>query len=64
MTGAAITASFMAFKVLLMYRRNMKKMVEAYLNDDRALTVTLDENGVELNKGGTHIMRVAGTKWL
>ena len=33
-------------------------MVDAYLSDDRASTVTLDENGVELNKDGSQIMRV------
>lgn len=56
--GAALAATFIAFIVLFIIRRNMKKMVDAYLNDDRASTVTLDENGVELNKGGTQIMRV------
>ena len=55
---AAITASFMALIVLLIYRRNMKKMVDAYLNDDRASTVTLDENGIELNKGGSQVTRL------
>ncbi len=55
---AAITASFMALIVLLIYRRNMKKMVDAYLNDDRPSTVTLDENGIELNKGGSHVTRL------
>lgn len=58
LTGAAITASFMALLVLFMCWRNMKKMLDAYLNDDRDSTVTLDENGVELNKGGSQIMRV------
>ena len=33
-------------------------MADAYLNDGRASTVTLDENGVELNKDGSEIMRV------
>ena len=55
---AAITASFMALIVLLIYRRNMKKMVDAYLNDDRPSTVTLDENGIELNKGGSQVTRL------
>jgi len=36
----------------------MNKMVDAFLSDDRASTVTLDENGVELNKGGSQIVRV------
>ena len=56
--GAALAASLMAFVVLFIYRRNMNKMVDAYLSDDRASTVTLDENGVELNKDGSQIMRV------
>lgn len=56
--GAALAASFMAFVVLFIYRRNMNKMVDAYLSDDRASTVTLDENGVELNKDGSQIIRV------
>lgn len=58
LTGAALAASFMAFIVLFIYRSNMKKMVDAYLNDDKISTVTLDENGVELNKGGSQIIRV------
>ena len=56
--SAALTASFMAFLVLFLYRSNMKKMVDAYLKDGRASTITLDENGVELNKGGSQVMRV------
>ena len=58
LTGAALAASFMAFIVLFIYRINMSKMVDAYLNDARVSTVTLDENGVELNKGGSQIMRL------
>ena len=58
LTGAAITASFMASIVLLMYRKNLDKIVDDYLSDDRVSIVTLDENGVELNKGGSQIIRV------
>lgn len=59
LTGAAVIASFMAFIMLFIYKKNMNKMVDAYLNDDRPSTVTLDESGVELNKGGSQIMRVS-----
>ena len=58
LTGAALAASFMAFIVLIIYRINMKKMVDAYLSDARVSTVTLDEIGVELNKGGSQIIRI------
>ena len=58
LTGAVLAASFMAFVFLIIYRINMKKMVDAYLNYARVSTVTLDESGVELNKGGSQIMRL------
>jgi len=29
-----------------------------FLNDDRTSTVTLDDNGVEINKGDTQIIRI------
>ena len=57
-TGAVLASTFMAFVVLFIYRKNMTKMVEAYLNDGRTSMITLDEKGVELNKNGSEIMRV------
>ena len=44
--------------VAYLYRNNMKKMVERYLADERTSVVTLDENGVEINKEGGEIVRL------
>lgn len=57
--SAAVTATFIAFIVLLIYRINMGKMVEKNLSDDRASTVILDENGVEFSKEGSMVIRLA-----
>lgn len=57
-TGAVLASTFMAFVVLFIYRKNMSKMVQAYLNDGRTSMITLDEKGVELNKNGSEVMRV------
>ena len=37
----------------------MKKMVDGYLADDRPSVVTLDENGVEIEKTGSQAIRLA-----
>ena len=37
----------------------MKKMVDGYLADDRPSIVTLDENGVEIEKTGSQAVRLA-----
>ena len=50
--GAATAAT-----AVILFR--MKKMVEAYLADDRPSVVTLDENGVEIEKTGSQAVRLA-----
>ncbi len=37
----------------------MKKMVDGYIADDRPSVVTLDENGVEIEKTGSQAIRLA-----
>ena len=43
--------------ILVLLRMN--KMVDAYLADDRPSVVTLDENGVEIEKTGSQAVRLA-----
>jgi hypothetical protein len=66
-----LTVSFTAMRVLTMafagvavittcmFLLRMKKMVDAYLADDRQSVVTLDENGVEIEKVGSEAVRLA-----
>lgn len=56
--GVVLVITGLAFILLIANQINMNKMVNAYLNDDRTSTVTLDEKGVELNKGGSQVIRV------
>ena len=57
-TGVVLVITGLALLLLIVYQINMNKMVIAYLNDNRTSTVTLDEKGVELNKGGSQVIRV------
>jgi len=43
--------------VVILFR--MKKLVDGYLADDRPSVVTLDENGVEIEKTGSQAVRLA-----
>ncbi len=66
-----ITASFNATKILVtvfsaaaaaatvVILLRMNKMVDGYLADDRPSVVTLDENGVEIEKVGSESVRLA-----
>ncbi|MBQ6438918.1 MAG: hypothetical protein IJJ06_02110 [Mogibacterium sp.] len=66
-----ITGSFNAMKILtavfagvasvatIAILLRMKKMVDGYLEDDRPSVVTLDENGVEIEKTGAQAVRLA-----
>ena len=56
--GVVLVITGLALILLIANQINMNKMVNAYLNDDRTSTVTLDEKGVELNKGGSQVIRV------
>ena len=56
--GVVLVITGLAFILLIANQINMNKMVNAYLSDDRTSTVTLDEKGVELNKGGSQVIRV------
>ena len=56
--GVVLVITGLAFILVIANLINMNKMVSAYLNDDRTSTVTLDEKGVELNKGGSQVIRV------
>lgn len=46
-----------AATVVILFR--MKKMVDGYIADDRPSVVTLDENGVEIEKTGAEAVRLA-----
>ena len=66
-----ITASFNATKILVIVFSaaaaaatvvillRMNKMVDGYMTDDRPSVVTLDENGVEIEKAGSEAVRLA-----
>ena len=56
--GVVLVITGLALILLIANQINMNKMVNAYLNDDRTSTVTLDEKGVEVNKGGSQVIRV------
>lgn len=56
--GIVLVITGLALILLIANQINMNKMVNAFLNDDRTSTVTLDEKGVELNKEGTQVVRV------
>lgn len=45
--------------VVLLYDRVMMKQVRGFLEDDRSSVVTLDEMGIEINKGDSQIVRLA-----
>lgn len=53
MTAAAMTAILLG----VMYSA-MKKRVKLFLEDERASTITLDDKGVEINKGDSQIIRL------
>lgn len=54
MTVAAITALISA-----LFYYAMKKRVKMILEDERESTITLDDNGVEINKGNSQVIRIA-----
>ena len=60
-TTKILTAVFAAFAsvttIVILLR--MKKMVDGYMADDRPSVVTLDDNGVEIEKTGAQAVRLA-----
>lgn len=56
-TALAVVAC--AALVVLLYDRVMMKQVRGFLEDDRSSVVTLDEMGIEINKGDSQIVRLA-----
>ena len=60
-TTRILTALFAAFAsvttIVILLR--MKKMVDGYMADDRPSVVTLDDNGVEIEKTGSQAVRLA-----
>ena len=55
---AAVFAAAAAIVTIIVYAR-MQKLVDSYLADDRPSVVTLDENGVEIEKTGSQAVRLA-----
>ena len=56
-TAMAVVAC--AALVAFLYDRIMMKQVRGFIEDDRPSVVTLDEMGVEINKGDSQIVRLA-----
>jgi ABC-type transport system involved in cytochrome bd biosynthesis fused ATPase/permease subunit len=54
----AVFAAFAAVATIFILIR-MKKMVDGYAKDDRLSVVTLDDNGVEIEKTGSQAIRLA-----
>ena len=59
MTILIMAFSAMALVVTVIYLFRLKKMLDGYLADDRPSIVTLDENGVEIEKTGSQAVRLA-----
>lgn len=55
----AMTAAAMAALVGAVIYSAMKKRVKMFLEDERSSTIILDDNGVEINKEGSQIVRLA-----
>jgi len=55
--GVIVCAVMLVFDVAFLI--NLGRLVDRYLADERASTVILDENGVELDKEGTQTVRLA-----
>ena len=51
--------STVAVVFTIMYLLRMNKAVNEYMNDDRPSVVTLDDNGVEIEKSGSQAIRLA-----
>ena len=54
----AMTAAAMAALVEAVIYSAMKKRVKMFLEDERDSTITLDDKGIEINKGDTQIIRL------
>lgn len=54
----AVTAAAMAAFVQAVMYYSMKKRVKMFLEDERDSTITLDDKGIEINKGDTQIIRL------
>ena len=54
-----IVLSILAIIAMAIYLSRMKKMVDGYLADDSPSVVTLDDDGVEINKVGSQAVRLA-----
>ena len=59
MAIAAVVVCAVALVFDAVFWVNLKKAVDRYLSDDRSSVVTLDEDGVELNKENTQTVRLA-----
>jgi len=55
--GLVLMVIVIAFCGVFLY--SMKRMVNSYLADESPSVLTLDDNGVELDKGGSKVVRLA-----
>ena len=58
LTTVSLVVVALAALLCFVYLNNMNKLVNNYLSDTRTSVVTLDENGVELNKTGSQVVRL------
>ena len=56
---AALVISFLALFASVRYYMSMKKMLDAYLADERTSVLVLDEAGIELDKEDGQVLRMA-----
>ena len=59
LTVTALAVVACAALVVFLYDRVMMKQVRGFIEDDRPSVVTLDEMGIEINKGDSQIVRLA-----
>ena len=59
MAVCAMTASAMTAFIIAVSYYAMKKRVKMFLEDERTSIITLDDNGVEINKGNSQVIRIA-----
>ena len=58
MAVCAMTASAMTAFIIAVSYYAMKKRVKMFLEDERDSTITMDDKGIEINKGDTQIIRL------
>ena len=59
MAVCAMTASAITAFITAVFYYAMKKRVKMFLEDERTSIISLDDNGVEINKGNSQVIRIA-----